>query len=210
MTNTSAKFITIEGIEGVGKSTQMIFVADFLRQHSISVLTTREPGGTPLAEEIRNLVLQPREENVAADTELLLMFASRAQHMDQVILPALNRGEWVVSDRFVDATYAYQGGGRELPLARIDQISDWTLKGFQPNLTLLLDAPVELALARAKSRQLDTDRFEQEKHDFFTRVRSVYLERAKTDPKRIKIIDASKSIEEVQTQIKIALESAVG
>lgn len=203
------KFITVEGIEGVGKSTQMAFITQLLKENNISVITTREPGGTPLAEVIRDLVLQPREEKVAPDAELLLMFASRAQHVAEVILPALERGDWVISDRFVDATYAYQGGGRHIPMERIDELAKWTLKGLMPDLTLLLDAPVELAMSRAKSRSSASDRFESEKNDFFTDVREVYLERARAEPNRIKIIDASLPIEFVQKQIREILNSFI-
>ena len=200
------KFITIEGIEGVGKSTQLKFIADYLHALHIPVVTTREPGGTPLAESIRHLLLDPRDETVAVDTELLLMFASRAQHIAEVIKPALAQDKWVISDRFVDATYAYQGGGRRVDIKRIDQLATWTLGNLQPNLTLLLDAPVALGVERAKARGQATDRFESEKEKFFTAVRQAYLQRATAEPNRIQIIDASRTIEEVQEDIKNILD----
>jgi dTMP kinase len=201
--------ITIEGIEGVGKSTQMVFVADYLSHKHIPFISTREPGGTPLAEDIRHLILSPREEPVAVDTELLLLFASRAQHLAQVIFPALTRGDWVICDRFIDATFAYQGGGRQVSVERIEQLATWTLNDFQPQLTLLLDAPVELALARAKARSPNSDRFEDEQAEFFTAVRNVYLARAAAEPQRIKIIDASLSLSEVQKSIQQTLEDFI-
>lgn len=198
----SGQFISIEGIEGVGKSTQLKFIADYLQAHNISVVTTREPGGTPLAEAIRALLLQPREEKVATDTELLLMFASRAQHIAEVIKPALADGRWVISDRFIDATYAYQGGGRHVALERINQLAKWTLNNFQPQLTILLDMPVELGLERAKSRNQAADRFESEHTPFFTAVREAYLQRARWEPQRIQVVNAARSIEEVQHDIQ--------
>ncbi|MFI4954450.1 MAG: dTMP kinase [Gammaproteobacteria bacterium] len=203
----SGKLITIEGIEGVGKSTQIAAVANYLRKQQISHITTREPGGTPLAEDIRNLILQPRAEPVAVNTELLLLFASRAQHLAQIILPALARGDWVICDRFIDATYAYQGGGRKVPMPRIQELAAWTLGNFKPDLTLLLDAPVELALARAKARSNASDRFEDEKTEFFTAVRAMYLECAKAEPKRIQVIAAEHALETVTQSIIQVLDT---
>ena len=206
---SAAKMITVEGIEGVGKSTQMQYIADYLQAHHISFITTREPGGTPLAEDIRHLVLQQRDEPVATDTELLLLFASRAQHLAQVIFPALARGDWVICDRFIDATYAYQGGGRKVDLAKIKLLENLVLENFSPHLTLLLDAPVELALARAKARSTASDRFEDEKVDFFTAVRQVYLARAQAEPQRIKMIDASQPLTVVQESMGKILKDFV-
>jgi len=203
------KFITIEGIEGVGKTTQMAFIANFLHQHNINVVSTREPGGTPLAEDIRQMLLSPRDEKVAVDTELLLLFASRAQHVAEIIRPAFARKKWVLCDRFLDATFAYQGGGRNVPLARIQQLADWTLDGLTPDLTLLLDAPVDIALQRAADRKQAKDRFEQERAEFFTVVRKGYLARAQAEPNRIKIIDTNKSLPEVQKDIAVILEKLI-
>ena len=161
------KFISIEGVEGAGKSTQVSFIQDYLTSLGKIVVVTREPGGTELSEKIRNLLLDPSSNSMANDTELLLMFASRAEHVSQVINPALHRGDWVLCDRFLDATYAYQGGGRGIERQRIQQIADWTLRGLIPDLTLLFDLPVELGLERVLERKEDMDRFEQEKIDFF-------------------------------------------
>lgn len=190
-------FITFEGIEGVGKTSQLNFVAEKLDKAGISVLSTREPGGTPMGEEIRNILLVHRHERVAPMTELLLMFAARAQHVDTVIRPALQRDRWVLCDRFVDATYAYQGGGRTVPMEVISKLEDLVLGGFKPNFTLVFDAPVTVGLNRIKGRAIQ-DRFEQEQLDFFERVRAVYLERAQSDLKRYKIIDASQPLSEVR------------
>ncbi len=193
-------FITFEGIEGVGKTTQLKFMADKLTQAGISVLVTREPGGTPMGEEIRDVLLKHRHERVAPLTELLLMFAARAQHVDTVIRPALERGRWVLCDRFIDATYAYQGGGRGAPIETIRGLDYWILGDFQPTYTLLFDAPVEVGLQRMKNRGA-TDRFEQEKIEFFERVRETYLSRATQDLKRYKIIDADQSLKAVQAEV---------
>lgn len=207
--HNAGKLITIEGIEGVGKSTQIFAITDYLRKQQISHITTREPGGTPLAEDIRNLILQPRAEAVSIDTELLLLFASRAQHLQQVVFPALARHEWVICDRFIDATYAYQGGGRKVPVSRIQQLATWTLGDFTPDLTLLLDAPVEVALARAKARCLQSDRFEDEKAEFFSLVRSMYLQRAQAEPKRIHVIDATQPLASVTLAIQGVLDKFI-
>jgi dTMP kinase len=192
-------FITFEGIEGVGKTTHLKWVAEQLQHAGIQVLTTREPGGTPMGEEIRDILLAHRHERVAPLTELLLMFAARAQHVDTVIHPALERGNWVLCDRFVDATYAYQGGGRGVEIALISKLEKLVLGNFKPDLTLLFDAPTNIGLSRIKGRDRVQDRFEQEKLDFFERVRLAYKARADQDPRRYKIIDASKTIDEVQT-----------
>jgi dTMP kinase len=195
--------ITFEGIEGVGKTTHLKWMGEQLRHVGIQVLTTREPGGTPMGEEIRDILLAHRHERVAPLTELLLMFAARAQHVDTVIRPALERGDWVLCDRFVDATYAYQGGGRGVAIALIAKLEKLVLEDFKPDLTLLFDAPTLVGLNRVKGRGGIQDRFEQEKVDFFERVRLAYKARADRDPLRHKIIDASKTIDEVQ---KVLLE----
>ena len=195
------KFISIEGVEGAGKSTQVSFIQDYLTSLGKIVVVTREPGGTELSEKIRHLLLEPSSNSMANDTELLLMFASRAEHVSQVINPALHRGDWVLCDRFLDATYAYQGGGRGIERQRIQQIADWTLRGLIPDLTLLFDLPVELGLERVLERKEDMDRFEQEKIDFFQKIRKSYLKSAKADPNRIKILDASLSIIKIQEQL---------
>ena len=195
------KFISIEGVEGAGKSTQVSFIQDYLTSLGKIVVVTREPGGTELSEKIRNLLLDPSSNSMANDTELLLMFASRAEHVSQVINPALHRGDWVLCDRFLDATYAYQGGGRGIQRQRIQQIADWTLRGLIPDLTLLFDLPVELGLERVLERKEDMDRFEQEKIDFFQKIRKSYLKSAEEEPNRIKILDASLSITKIQEQL---------
>ncbi|WP_289282727.1 MULTISPECIES: dTMP kinase [unclassified Methylophaga] len=200
------KFISIEGIEGAGKSTQIQFIKTYLERFNQTVVVTREPGGTPLAEEIRELLLKPREERMSDDTELLLMFAARAQHINQVILPALSEGKWVVCDRFVDATFAYQGAGRGIHEERIAALSEWTLAGLKTDLTLLFDLPVEVGQQRVNQRLLQKDRFEQEKTDFFEKIRHCYLERAAAEPERIQIIDAEKSITAIEQQVSNILD----
>jgi len=202
-------FVTLEGIEGVGKSTNLAFIRDWLRQHGHEVVETREPGGTPLAEEIRALLLQPRDEAVAPDTELLLMFAARAQHVAGVITPALAAGKTVLSDRFVDASFAYQGGGRQLSIARIAALEQWLLGAFKPTLTVLLDLHPDIALARARARG-EADRFEREQMAFFVRVRDTYLQRAAAEPARFAIIDAGQSLPEVQAAIAVVLSKRLG
>lgn len=199
------RFITIEGIEGVGKSSNLAFIRDWIESMGIEVVVTREPGGTPLAEEIRELLLSPRNEVVDETSELLLVFAARAQHLNTRILPAIERGAWVLSDRFTDATYAYQGGGRGLNKALIEQLEELVQKSVRPDLTFLLDVPVEIGLARARSRS-EPDRFEAEQSAFFERVRNAYLERAALQPERFAIIDASPSLSEVQKQIAVVLK----
>jgi dTMP kinase len=197
----SGKFISIEGIEGAGKSTQLQFIADYLRSHGKQVVVTREPGGTLLGEEIREVLLKPTDQAMAEDTELLLMFAARAEHIKQVIEPALKRGDWVLSDRFVDATFAYQGGGRGIDEQRISELASWTLQGCHTDVTFLFDLPVAVGQTRVEQRQQQKDRFEQEKQAFFERVRNCYLARAKAEPQRIKVIDANQSIEAIQQQL---------
>jgi dTMP kinase len=203
------KFITIEGGEGVGKSTNIAFVEQFLSSHGIQYLKTREPGGTPLAEELRNLLLLPREEKVCEKTELLLMFAARAQHLQQVIIPALRQGKWVLCDRFTDATYAYQGGGRGLSLSTIATLEKLVQEGLQPDITLLLDVDVKTGMARVGSRGNVTDRFEREQLDFFEAVRATYRQRAKEQPQRFRVINAGQSLEQVQQDIANVLQAFV-
>ena len=197
-------FITLEGGEGAGKSTSLAFVRELLEQAGRRVLVTREQGGTPLGEKIRELLLHGRE-NMDVDTELLLMFAARAEHLARVIRPALADSVCVVCDRFTDATYAYQGGGRGVPKARIRALEDWVQQGLRPDLTLLLDIPVEQGLGRAGQRSAP-DRFEREKIDFFERVRNRYLAAAASEPRRIRVIDAACDIPQVQAQLRNALE----
>lgn len=197
---SEGKFITLEGSEGAGKSTAMEAVQEWTQKSGIEFLVTREPGGTPLAEKIRDLLLDKNHTAICDDTELLLMFAARAQHLDELIIPSMARGQWVLCDRFTDATYAYQGGGRGIAQDRIAQLEQWVQGELRPDLTLLLDLPVEQGLARAGERG-DLDRFEQEKFSFFERVRISYLDRAKKFPDQYRIIDASQGIEEVRQQI---------
>lgn len=202
---TLGRFITVEGTEGVGKSTNIDYLCKLLKEHGVEVVLTREPGGTPLAEELRELLLTPREEKVSQDTELLLMFAARAQHIENVIRPAIERGAWVISDRFTDATFAYQGGGRGVELENIQLLEKLVQHGLHPDLTLLLDLPVEIGLKRASARSAP-DRFEQEKLNFFEKVRAAYLMRAENEPERFAVIDASRDLESVQVQILTAVK----
>ncbi|MBU2640593.1 MAG: dTMP kinase [Thiobacillus sp.] len=196
------KFITLDGVDGAGKSTHLGFVADWLRQQGREVIVTREPGGTPLGETLRELLLH-RE--MDADTELLLMFAARQEHLAQLILPALARGAWVLSDRFTDASYAYQCGGRGIAVERIAALEAWVQRGFAPDLTLLFDVPAEVAEAR-RSAARAADRFEREADPFFNRVRQAYLDRAQANPKRIRVLDARHTIAELQAEISRLLQ----
>lgn len=202
-------FITLEGGEGVGKSTQLNVVRDFLQASDLEVVATREPGGTPRAERLRALLLERSDEAMPQSCELLLMFAARATHLHNVILPALQRGAWVVCDRFTDATYAYQGYGRGVPQDHIRALETLVQEGLNPDLTLLFDAPVEVALARARARNqalgdLD-DRFEQEQRDFFERVRAGYLARTAAAPERFVVIDATHELSTVTRTVQNAL-----
>ncbi|WP_166255645.1 dTMP kinase [Marinobacter salicampi] len=190
------RFITFEGSEGVGKSTQIQVAAEYLRNAGIEVVLTREPGGTPMAETIREVLLAPRDEPVHETTELLLMFAARAQHLNARILPALAAGKWVLCDRFTDATFAYQGGGRGVSMDRIAQLETLVQGSFRPDHVVLLDAPVDVGMARARHRG-ELDRFETEACGFFQRIRQTYLERAQSDRDRYHVLDASMSMEEV-------------
>lgn len=201
-------FVTVEGGEGVGKTTNLEFIISYLKDNGISVVSTREPGGTNLSEEIRELLLKPREEKVVEETELLMMFAARAQHLNQKILPAIEQGDWVVCDRFTDATYAYQGGGRGMSVEKIELLETLVQGNLRPNLVILLDVPVDIGMERAKKRG-ELDRFETEKLDFFQKVRNVYLQRAESQPKSYRIIDASLPLEDVQQQIQIVLDELI-
>jgi dTMP kinase len=200
------KFITFEGTEGVGKTTNMEVVARVLVQRGITLVRTREPGGTPLGEQIRTLLLDAQAEPIDPEAELLLVFAARAQHIARVIEPSLARGDWVLSDRFTDATYAYQGGGRGLSMARIAQLEAAVQKGLQPDLTIYLDLPVAAGLARIDATQ--RDRFEREQQSFFERVRAVYLQRAASDA-RFRTIDANRPLQEVQLDIRGVLDKFI-
>jgi dTMP kinase len=189
------KFITLEGVDGAGKSTHVNWIAARIEAAGNKVVVTREPGGTPLGEELRKLLLaQPMH----LETETLLMFAARREHLDKVIMPALAAGSWVLSDRFTDATFAYQGGGRGLDPGRIESLEHWVHHGLQPDLTLVFDLSVEEAKRRRSAAMAEPDRFEQENLDFFARVRAVYLARAARDPKRIRLIDASATVEDIR------------
>lgn len=200
----SGLFITLEGPEGAGKSTNREYLAERLREQGIEVVLSREPGGTPLAERIRELLLAPSDEIMDSDTELLLVFAARAQHLAQVIRPALTRGAVVLCDRFTDATYAYQGGGRGLSEARIAELEHFVQGELRPHLTLVFDLPVEIGLSRAAARGR-LDRFEQEGRDFFDAVRHTYLQRANATPARYRVLDAAQSLEAVQRAIDALL-----
>lgn len=199
------KFITIEGGEGGGKSTNIAFIRQYLERAGINVVQTREPGGTSLGEKIRGLLLDPENKSMADSTELLLMFAARAQHLEEVIKPQLAQGNWVLCDRFTDATYAYQGGGRGMSTGRIAALENWVQGDLRPDATLLLDLPVEVGMQRAGARG-EFDRFEREKLEFFERVRSAYLGLARENPGRYQIIDAEPPLEIVQDSIKHVLD----
>jgi len=206
---TRGKFITLEGGEGVGKTTNMAFIKDYLEQHNIAVVVTREPGGTQLAEKIRQLLLDTQSEAVSEQAELLLMFAARAQHIKHVIEPALAHGKWVLCDRFTDATYAYQGGGRNMKISSIQWLENWVQGSLKPDLTLLLDAPVEIGMARVKKRGA-VDRFESEKINFFESVRRAYLLQAELYPERIKLIKANQPLADVQRAIADVIRILLG
>jgi len=193
----AVKFITFEGVDGAGKSTHLNWFADTLRQRGLDVLVTREPGGTPLGERLREILLnQPMH----AETEALLMFAARLEHIAQVIKPALQRGTWVVSDRFSDASFAYQGGGRGVPLTKLEQLESWVHEDLQPDLTLLFDIPIEVARQRL-ANNATLDRFEQEQGSFFEKVRQAYLDRYRKTPRRFSLIDASQTPEQVKAEL---------
>ncbi len=200
-------FITVEGGEGAGKSTNLAFIKDYLESRGREVVLTREPGGTPLGERIRDLLLDP-DGAMASDTELLLMFAARAEHIAKVIRPALEAGKWVLCDRFTDASYAYQGGGRGIPREHIGVLEQWVQQGLKPDRTLLLDLPIEVGMQRADARG-ERDRFENEKQAFFERVRACYRDMAAAEPGRYRVIDAERPLAEVQAQIARALDELV-
>lgn len=203
------KFITFEGIEGAGKSTEVRFIQRLASQAHIAHCVTREPGGTEIAEAIRQLILRHYDETMSADTEMLLLFASRAQHLARVILPALQAGQWVFCDRFTDASYAYQGGGRGMAIARIEQLEHWVQGDLRPDYVLLLDVPVALGMERIRRRK-NNDRIESEQAQFFTRVREQYLARAKLQPERYRIIDASQPLAAVQRQLQTVFTAIAG
>jgi len=198
------KFITVEGIEGVGKTTNIGFIHQQLQAAGRDVVLTREPGGTPLGEAVRGLLLDPEYTGMDSTCELQLMFAARAEHLAKVVWPALEKGRWVLCDRFTDATYAYQGGGRGIDTGVIARLEDLVQGDFRPDLTLLLDVPVAVGLARACKRGT-LDRFEQEKIEFFERVRNAYLEMAQRSPDRYRVIDASQPLELVQQQLGVVI-----
>lgn len=200
------KFITIDGVEGAGKSTQIEFICEYLKAKGVNVILTREPGGTDVGEKIRTLLLSNSTGKMHADTELMLMFAARNEHIQNKIMPALGRGDWVLSDRFTDSSYAYQGGGRGLDMERITQLESWVVQDFAPDMTLLLDVPVEVGMSRVESRG-KKDRIEMEKMDFFDRVRQAYIARSEEFPDRIKLIDSSQTIEHTTKQIGEILDT---
>lgn len=205
------KFITLEGIDGAGKSTHLAWLENYLISKGITTVTTREPGGTPLGEQLRALLLDQRQ-TMHAETEVLLMFAARREHLDKVILPTLGKGEWVISDRFTDASFAYQGGGRGVALRKLEELERWVQDSFQPDLTLYFDVSVELGKQRVQSIKA-YDRFEQEQNVFFQRVREAYLQRVHLFPERIRLIDAGRPLAEVTASLeaimsKILLEWA--
>lgn len=206
------RFITFEGGEGAGKSTQLTRAAAWLRERGLEVVVTREPGGTPRAERLREILLERAAEPMPASCELLLMFAARATHLENLVRPAVRRGAWVLCDRYTDATYAYQGGGRRLPVAQIDALAAIVHPDFAPDLTLLFDLPVEAGLERARRRNASDgpDRFEAEQRGFFERVRTTYLELARREPARFRVIDAGAAIEDVEAAVRVALEPLAG
>lgn len=206
----TARFITVEGIEGAGKSSNIAFIKQQLLAVNKDVVVTREPGGTSLGEQIRDVLLSHRNSGMAVDTELLLMFAARAEHLACVIRPALEAGQWVLCDRFTEATYAYQGGGRGIPEQRIAALEEWLQGSLRPDLTLLLDVPPALGLERAGRRNANLDRFESEQLAFFERVRADYLRQAELHRDRYCVIDAAQELSVVQGQISQALEGILG
>ncbi len=202
MPKQAGLFLTFEGVDGAGKSTHIPWVCDYIRQAGVKVCETREPGGTPLGEKLRELLLH---EPMHLETETLLMFSARSEHLHRLIMPALEQGKWVICDRFTDATYAYQGGGRGLGVDRIDELANWLHATLWPDRTWLFDVPLAVARERlTQSRSLD--RFEQEQEAFFERTREVYLELASTHPKRFKLIDATASIEAIRAELKADLD----
>ncbi len=203
------KFITFEGIEGVGKSSNIAVFVGRVEAAGHKVLTTREPGGTPFAEDIRDILMNRSDEPVPEIAELLLMFAARSFNVNNVILPALEAGTWVVSDRFTDSSRAYQGGGRGLPMDTVDRIADWVHGETWPDLTILLDAPVEIGMGRAGTRSAP-DRIEQERHDFFERVRACYLDIAARESERFVVLDTTRPIDEVKADVAALADQLLG
>lgn len=195
------KFITLEGIEGVGKTSNLLFIKEILETAGHDCVVTREPGGTNLGEALRGLLLSHSDDNMTPDAELLMMFAARAEHLNKVIKPALNNSQTVLCDRFTEATYAYQGGGRQLDVDKISELEEWVQGDLRPDLTIILDAPVEIGRARA-GRRSEPDRIEKEQDDFFQRVREAYIELSNRYPHRICLIDASVDLDAVQAQIR--------
>ena len=202
---TRGKFITVEGIEGTGKSTNIEFVTELIESRGLTVLRTREPGGTPMAEKIRQLLLDHGQEPVPDIAELLLFFASRSLHLNNAIAPALTRGEWVICDRFTDASRAYQGAGRGLDVDRIEKLADWVQQGLEPDITLLLDAPAEVGMARTAGRD-QNDRMDNETLEFYQRVRDGYLNLAEIHSDRFRVINADQSLADVRQSISACLE----
>lgn len=203
LNKNNAKFITLEGIDGAGKSTHLNWLAERLRSQGKNVLVTREPGGTPLGEALRELLLH---QAMHLETEALLMFAARREHLDKVIIPALREGTWVISDRFTDASFAYQGGGRGLDESKLKILEQWVQQDLQPDLTLLFDVTLEISRKRLSSNA-SLDRFEQEKQDFFQRVRDAYLKRAAQFPERIRVIDSGRALNEIQVDLEVIVSS---
>lgn len=199
---TAGRFISLEGVDGAGKSSHVAWIADWLRHQGREVVTTREPGGTEIGEKLRRLILG---DPMHIETEVLLMFAARQEHVCEVIRPALIAGQWVVSDRFTDASYAYQGAGRGLPAERIAVLEDWVLEGLKPDLTLVFDVPLELARTRLAASQVEWDRFEREGEAFFDRVRKAYHDRARMDPGRVRLIDSTRPMDDIRVELEIIL-----
>jgi dTMP kinase len=196
-----AKFITFEGMDGAGKSTHLAWFADAFRQRGLDVVVTREPGGTPLGEQLREILLN---QSMSIGTEAMLMFAARMEHIEQIIKPALRSGKWVISDRFSDASFAYQGGGRGMDWEKLRQLEQWVHPDLQPDLTLFFDVPVEVARQRL-ANNVSLDRFEQEQSDFFERVRSGYHKRVRENPQRYAVIDAAQTLESVKLKLEMII-----
>lgn len=206
----TGRLITVEGSDGSGKTTHLDYICDYLRSRGVPAVRTREPGGTDIGEELRDILVRRVDLEMHADTELLLMFAARMEHVEKVIRPALKSGTWVVVDRFIDASYAYQGGGRGISAKRIGILEKWVLQGLSPDLTILLDVAVDVGLGRTVSRNADADRFEAQNLGFKSAVRDSYLDRARQDPDRIRVVDASAPKTAVQESVRAILEPVMG
>ncbi len=206
MNNYTGKFITLEGTEGAGKSTNLDFIKSWLEDKKIEVLTTREPGGTSIGESVREILLDTNNTKMTAETELMLIFSARNQHIQEKIIPALEAGKWVVSDRFTDASYAYQGAARGIDYQRISELEQWVQQGFHPDMTFVFDLSIEEGMKRVLARGEKTDRFEEEEKDFFEKVRRAYLHRASQSPKNYTVLDAGKPLVSVQQQIEQTLK----